>query len=140
MKELFTYIVLLQALLAPSISYACDCMQTNIADRFSNTENIYMAELRSATVVEHDNDNEWRYVEGTFQVVETYKGNPKPIMKLKTGIDFGACGIPMTVGRAYLIFQGNNEHIYTCGGTTTVNPYDKDELAKRLGIKPTSNK
>ena len=58
MKGLFTYIVLLQALLASNNSYACDCMQTNIADRFSNTENIYTAELSSATVVELDNDKE----------------------------------------------------------------------------------
>ena len=140
MKGLFTYIVLLQALLAPSNSYACDCKQSYFADRFSNAENIYTAKLSSATVVKPDKGKERSYVEGTFQVIETYKGNPKPIMKLKTGIDSGACGIPMTVGRAYIIFQRNNEHISTCDGTATVNPYDEDELAKRLGAKSTSNK
>jgi hypothetical protein len=126
-----------------SNSYACSCLQFDLADRFQDSMNVFTTKLRSATVVNPSDKKEWPYVEGTFQVIETYKGSPQSTTKLKTGMGGGDCGIPMTVTRKYIVFQSNNEYIGICDGSATLNPYDEDELAKRLrslGAKSTSNK
>ena len=77
------------------------------------------------------------------QMAVILRTGPQPTTKLKTGMGGGDCGIPMTVARKYIIFQRDNEHIGICDGSATLNPYDEDELAKRLrslSAKPASNK
>jgi len=127
----YKYFVLLLALLVSGECFSCSCLQFDLADKYSNAKHVYIAKLNSA-IVKNVSDSKLSYVEGNFQVIEIYKGNPKQVMKLKTGMGGGDCGIPMTIARKYIIFQSNNEYIGICDGSTTLNVYDADELAKRL--------
>lgn len=143
MNRIFKCVVIFLVVLLSSNAYACSCLQLDLADRFQNSMNVFTAKLSAATVVQPANEKEWPYIEGTFKVIEAYKGSPQPTTKLKTGMGGGDCGIPMTVARKYIIFQSNNEYIGICDGSATLNPYDEDELAKRLrslGANPIANK
>ncbi|WP_022966214.1 hypothetical protein [Denitrificimonas caeni] len=143
MNRIFNCVAICVAVLLSSNAYACSCLQLDLVDRFQNSMNVFTAKLSDASVVQPVNEKEWPYIEGTFKVIEAYKGSPQPTTKLKTGMGGADCGIPMTVARKYIIFQSNNEYIGICDGSATLNSYDEDELAKRLrglGAKPASNK
>ena len=134
-------ILIVIAAILSSKSFACSCLQFDLADRFNDSDSVFIAKLSAAKVVTPSDPKEWPYVEGAFIVTDIFKGNPAEKVKLKTGTGGGDCGIQMSVTRKYIIFKGSNEYIGICGGSATINPYEEDEIAKRLkglGAKPTS--
>lgn len=142
MKHSLKFILIFLATIASSSAYACSCIQVDLADRFNDSQSVFTAKLSSAKAFTLSDKREMPYVEGIFKVIEIYKGNPTEEIKLKTGMGGGDCGIQMSFARKYIIFKGSNDYIGICGGSTTINPYDEDELAKklrRLGAKATSN-
>lgn len=137
------FLIILVAVVVSNNAFACSCLQFDLADRFNDSESVFIAKLSAAKVVTPDDEKEWPYVEGTFKVTDIFKGSPSEEVKLKTGTGGGDCGVQMSVTRKYIIFKGSNNFIGICGGSATINPYDEDELAKRLrslGAKSTSNK
>ncbi|MFA0814112.1 hypothetical protein [Microbulbifer epialgicus] len=61
------------------------------------------------------------------------KGSPKKIEKIRTGFGGGDCGIPMTIGQAYVIFFENEQHhIGSCGASGQIQRYQEKEFVQKL--------
>lgn len=143
MEGLLKFLILLIGITVSNSTFACSCVQFDLADRFNESETVFIAKLNAAQVVAPSDKKEWPYVEATFKVTDVFKGSPPEEIRLKTGIGGGDCGIQMSVTRKYIIFKDSNEYVGICSGSAAINPYDEDELAKRLrslGAKSTSNK
>lgn len=53
--------------------------------------------------------------------------------KVRTGFGGGDCGIPMTIGRAYVIFlESDQYHIGSCGASGQIQRYQEQEFVQKL--------
>lgn len=127
MKFLTKYLLFFLAVIFNTSSFACSCLPQDLGEKFEDYDKIFSARLNSAIVV--SGEEKWGQVEGVFQVVETFKGeleiNQK--VKLKSNFGVGGCGVPMTVGRKYIILS-SEDSINICTGTNTIDMYSDDVL------------
>ena len=120
-------------LFLPSYSFACSCLHQPLSKHVAGAKNIYVGVLTSSRIVEAKSDKEWPYVEGTIKVETTIKGSPEKLETVRTGFGGGDCGIPMIVGRAYVIFFENEQHhIGSCGASGLIERYQEKEFVDKL--------
>ena len=84
-------------------------------------------------IIEAKSDTEWPYVEGSISVEKVIKGSPQKIENIRTGFGGGDCGIPMTIGRTYVIFLEKEQyHIDSCGASGQIQRYQEKEYVEKL--------
>ncbi|SEA31714.1 hypothetical protein [Microbulbifer marinus] len=87
----------------------------------------------SSKVITPESEEQWPYIEGTFKVETVIKGKPNKIETIRTGFGGGDCGIPMTTGRAYVIFfESEDYHIGSCGASGQVQRYEEKDFVSKL--------
>ncbi|WP_444997751.1 hypothetical protein [Aliikangiella sp. IMCC44359] len=97
---------------------ACSCIPTKPEQRVMSADSIIEAKLISAgyskgSYLTHE-------VEGKFKIFKVYKGKLKrnTYLQLTTSDNEGLCGMPMVIGRHYLIFKSKNSNsMGICSGT-----------------------
>ena len=126
------FLTLILALL-PASGFACSCLYQPLEKNVENSKNIYLGVLISSRIVIPESKDKWPYIEGTFKVETEIKGNLSKIEKIHTMFGGGDCGIPMTTGRAYVIFsEGEDSLIGSCGGSGEVQRYEEKEVVEKL--------
>jgi len=115
-------------------AYSCSCGRVLIDEHVNRADVIYIGFLASAKVVEMDDQDDMWYLEGTINVKDVIKGAVGKIDIVKTGKGYGDCGIPLTVGRWYIIFRNKDKEIYigSCGESGTINTYMDEEYIEKL--------
>jgi len=117
----------------PSYSLACSCLHQPLSKHVAEAKNIYVGVLTSSRIMEAKSDKDWPYVEGTIRVETVIKGSPGKTEKIQTGFGGGDCGIPMTIGRAYVIFfEDEQYHIGSCGASGQIQRYQEKEYVEKL--------
>ncbi len=96
MKNLITILILL---IGTTVS-ACTC----IYKEFSKTDYTEATYIVKGEIVKIEVDEEEYEKIITFKVVDSYKGDYKKIMKFKTGLGGGDCGLYVTKGDKWLLF------------------------------------
>ena len=125
--------ILALVLVFPSISFACSCLHQPLSKHVKDAKKIYVGVLTSSRIVETEKENEWPYVEGTLSVETVIKGEAKETEIIRTGFGGGDCGIPMTIGRAYVIFyEREGYHIGSCGASGELLRYEEKEYVEKL--------
>jgi len=125
--------ILFFLMLVPSYSFACSCLHQPLSKHVADAKSIYVGVLTSSKIIEAKSDKEWPYVEGSISVETIIKGSPKKIEKVRTGFGGGDCGIPMTIGRAYVIFFENEQyHIGSCGASGQIQRYHEKEFVEKI--------
>lgn len=127
----------------PGYVLACSCLRAPLEDHIKDADRIFVGVLSSSKIVKPKSDKEWPYVEGTIEVESTIKGKTKNKEKVLTGFGGGDCGIPMTAGRAYVIFSSTKEnYIGICGASRELVRYEEKEYIEKLRglVKKSSNK
>lgn len=120
-------------MLFPAYSYACSCLYQTLEKHVADAKNIYVGVLTSSRIIEPESDKEWPYIEGTIEVETIIKGAPQKIEKIRTGFGSGDCGIPMTIGRAYVIFfEKEQYHIGSCSASGQIQRYQEKEFVQKL--------
>ncbi|WP_157960393.1 hypothetical protein [Marinimicrobium alkaliphilum] len=117
----------------PSIALACSCLHAPLERHVSDARDIYVGVLVSSRVVESESGEDWPHIEGTLRVETVIKGSPNQVEIVRTGFGGGDCGIPMTVGRAYVIFIDNDRRsIGNCGASEQLRRYEEKRYIERL--------
>jgi len=76
-----------------------------------------------------------KIVEGTFQVLETFKGAPPPDRKVLTMVYApGGCGMPFLAGSDYLFFLAEGRKNFVQIGEGSFGPFnaENDHVKKEL--------
>ena len=117
------------AILMSSDVWACSCGLQTLEDHVKRADAIYLATLQEAKVVKGEYGKEWPYIEGTFHVRKTLKGQAQSgAMVLTTPVESSACGVSMMVSASYVIFKENGQSgIVACDGSTVIEPFQEDE-------------
>lgn len=137
MKKFFLIVSLY---LVSSNSLACNCASFTLEEMVINADSIFLARLSSASSVTPVSGKELNeilkdqallmeflldedkrpHIEATFDLIETFKGESIVLNKLtvKTGVGESDCGVPMIIGRFYVIFKrSDSNYISTCNGS-----------------------
>jgi hypothetical protein len=125
---------LLIAILMSSNASACSCGVKTFEDHVERADAIYLATLQEAKVVKGEYGKEWPYIEGTFHVRKTLKGQARSeAMVLRTPVNSSACGVSMMVSASYVIFKEKGRSgIIACDGSTVIEPFQEDEVATKI--------
>ena len=127
------YILLLSIVSAPNIGFPCGCdMWTLFEESISKSEKAFIGHFVSAEIKHKKN---FSYVEATFEVINSIKGNVGKMEIITTGFGTGDCGVPMTLGQKYPIFLTNNTNgISVCGLGSHDQISKRHELIKKLEL------
>ena len=126
------YLLGMVILFSSNTGFACSCLLLDLEGKFRGASMVYKAKLAAAAVVPPKDEQDWGHIEGTFHIIETYKGKPPKVIKLRTGMGGGDCGVPMIAAHKYFIFQGETDYLGICGGSSIITPYTEDEVDTKL--------
>jgi len=134
--------------LSASNASACSCKFGALPEYVESADEIFVATLLNAKLVQGDYPEKWPYIEGTFQTKKSLKGvtQSKEVV-LKTGLGGGDCGVSMSVSQTYIIFKGKDrDGIDICSGSGLIYGFQEDELVTKVKAelskksrKPTKN-
>ena len=109
-------ILLLIFIAEPSL--ACSCAYKTIEERFDEADYAFTAEVIAAKI-DLDPDIEYRTtgekVLITIGSARNYKGDSSELKELYTYSSAGACGVAITVARAYTFLVNKNGQVHLCG-------------------------
>lgn len=119
----------------PGRTLACSCLRTPLEEHVAEAERIFVGVLVSTKIVKPKSEGEWSYIQGNIKVESAIKGQVKKNEEVRTGFGGGDCGIPMTTGRAYVIFSSSKEnYIGICGASGEIMRYEEQEYIEKLMV------
>ena len=124
------YLLAFLLLVLSPVSFSCSCLHIPLKEHVNEAKAIYLGLLTGAKLVEEK--EEW-YIKAEFRVEEVLKGNVSKKTTVKTGVGGGDCGIPMTVGKPYMIFfESEKYYVGTCGASGIVHRHQEKEYIQML--------
>ncbi len=125
-KVIFVFILFVDS------AAACSCIGLSLVEKFESANRVFTGELiQTGTIPETGKFEETYDIEdlemksGVFQVIKTYKGSHSRIVEVKTAPWTASCGVPLYMGRTYIIFQDVSGIIELCGGSM---PIEKEDI------------
>ncbi|MGO9370471.1 MAG: hypothetical protein ACLQBD_00035 [Syntrophobacteraceae bacterium] len=113
---------------------ACECLSQSLQEDFKSAKNVFVGRLVSASakpIYSEEQKGEDIYIEVTFQIEESFKGNPIENTVLYHA---GNCAPSTVIWEYYVVFAAENGTASRCTRTRMIEsvPYGNDELVKKL--------
>ena len=109
-----------------SNAVACSCIFLTLHEQFHNAQHVFIGRITGAQEIEHRTSHpQWRGMLGTFQVLYDFKGHPKTLKHIETGLGPSDCGVSLVVGRTYLFFADKMGTVDICSGSQAFDPQDQ---------------
>jgi len=119
-------IVLAATLLVAPAAQACSFESSTLEQKIDSAQIIFIARITEAAEVPNTPQGAASFetppVRARFQVLDAIKGDPTKIEFLRSGYGGGDCGIPLLVGRRYLVYTGVGGQIFLPDGSGDVTP------------------
>ncbi len=123
MQKKCGFVSLLLAILAPSQSLACSCLQASLEEQFALADFVILGRVSAASQL--NRSMEWSSADRVDVEVtpyEAFKGNLDSMPPLHTAVSSASCGVEMTVGHTYLLFFMEDGRIGLCSGSRKLLP------------------
>jgi len=110
---------------APS-AVACTCITQPLEKSFAASAFVFRARITAAKEVRAGKNE---HIAIDVDIREMLKGKKLSVPTLTTRFE-GVCGLPMTIGREYLLFIGSDGRVWLCSGSQELSPSNQNVLSK----------
>ena len=113
-------------------AFACSCISLTLREQFQMAEHVFVGRITHVQETKSRASHPlWSGVLGTFQTRQTFKGNPRALHNIETGLGPSDCGLSLIEGRTYLFFADKMGSVDICSGSRafdTEDPKNSDIL------------